>query len=264
MELIVQLFGEAWEHRRRRHRALRMSLAVGLIAAGVAAGALMGRPRANPAASSLHRAAASRVVARSYSLLTPDQQLGDHCAVLNSVACDTLTLQLQLTHPARSVVASMGSRTVRLTATPRADGFPVPDEITLTRSFGPWTVFSGELFPALAPHAVAYPTLLLGSRDHRPTYVDVRLLITYPNGQRVNATVPLAPTRGYQAGGAIAGLRLSPDSSPLLVAHLRAVQHAVLEAARQAARHAATRAAQHAASQAGQHAAALRVVKPVQ
>jgi hypothetical protein len=201
MELAARLFGEAWEHRRRRHRILRTSLLVGLITAAVAGGALVGRQQANPAGSGLRREVASRVVARSDTSLTPDQQLGDHCAVVNSVACDTLTLQLQLTRPAKSVVASMASRTVRLTATPRTDGFPVPAEITLTRSFAPWTAFSGELFPAGASRPVAHPRSQWGGRDHRGSYVNVRLLITYPDGQKVNTTVRVTPLRVYEGGG---------------------------------------------------------------
>ena len=218
MELVARLFGEAWEHHRRRHRTLRISLGAGLIAAAVTGGALAGRHQASQTGSGLRREGSSSLVARSYTSLDPDQELGDRCAVLNSVACDTLTLQLQLKHPAKSVIASVGTRTTTLTATPKADGFPVPGEITLTRPFAPWTAFSGEMFPTGTPIPVAHPHVNWGNKSHRPAYVNVRLLITYPDGQRATTTLRVAPIRSYEAGGPALQTNPSPLSAALQAA----------------------------------------------
>lgn len=200
----MKLFGEAWDHRRQRHRALAVSLGIAAAAAATLAGLLTDRQASQSVHSVIRHEAYPRLVARTYTSLTPDQQLGAHCAVLNSVACDTLTFQLELRRPALSVVASMGSRGgVKLLETPASEGFPVPEELVLTRPV-PRIVFSGELFPMGTAHAIARPRIESGwsnrETNHPRTRLDVRLLITYPDGSRVRTVLPARPLRVYEGG----------------------------------------------------------------
>jgi hypothetical protein len=168
------------------------------------AGLLVGRHQSLTTTALVSNQTSSRIVAGSYTRLDPDQQLGDHCAVLNSIACDALTVQLELRRPATLVVASMGTRVVRLTATPKSDGFPVPDEITSAHGSGPWHVFSGELLPAVTPEIVSHPKILRAfmnpSESGRTPYVHVRLLITFANGSRVSRELRTHPVRAYDCG----------------------------------------------------------------
>lgn len=113
---------------------------------------------------------------------------------------------------------------MRLTATPKADGFPLPAEITVTRSFAPWMAFSGELFPTGTPRPVAHPQVEWGSKARRPTYLNVRLLITYPDGRQVTTTFRAAPVRAYVGGGSAPQAQPSP-----LIALLRTAQHAAAD-----------------------------------
>jgi hypothetical protein len=200
MELVARLFGEAWDHRRQRHRTVVVSLGIAAVVAAITAGLLTSGPQSGSASGVVRSEVSSRFVGETYTSLDPDQQLRDHCAVLNSVACDTLTFQLELRRPAVSVVASMGNRVVKLLGTPKSDGFPVPDEIFLTRSPAPRTVFSGELFPIGTARAVGRPRAEPGGGDHRTTYLQVRLLVTYPDGSRVSAVLRVDPIRAYEGG----------------------------------------------------------------
>jgi hypothetical protein len=200
MELVARLFGEAWDHRRERHRAVVVSLGIVAAAAAIVAGLLTSGHQSQSANSAVRNEASSPLVAKAYTSLTPDQQLRDHCAVLNSVACDTLTFQLELRRPAVSVRASMGSRVVKLLGTPKSEGFPVPDEIVLTRNSAAWTVFSGELFPTGTAHAVEHPRTESIGRNHGKTSLYVRLLVTYPDGSRVSVVLPADPIRAYEGG----------------------------------------------------------------
>jgi hypothetical protein len=206
MDLVARLFGEAWDHRRQRHRAVIVSLGIAAVVTAIVAGLLTSGQNSQSANTVVRNESSLRLVAQTYTILTPDQQLGARCAVRNSVACDTLTFQLELRRPAASVVASMGTRVVKLLGTPTSEGFPVPDELVRTRP-APRTVFSGELFPIGTARAVAHPRIESGwgnrrGRSHRRNYVDVGLLITYPDGSRVSTVLPVQPMRVYQGGPA--------------------------------------------------------------
>ncbi len=200
MELVARLFGEAWDHRRQRHLAVVVSLGTVAVVAAIVAGLLTSGHQGRSTNAVVRNEDSSRLVAETYTSLDPDQQLRDHCAVLNSVACDTLTFQLELRRPAVSVVASMGARVVKLLATPKPEGFPVPDEIVLTRSSVPRAVFSGELFPIGTARPVAHQRTESIDRNHRTTYLHVRLLITYLDGSRVGVVLRADPIRGYEGG----------------------------------------------------------------
>jgi hypothetical protein len=204
MELVSRLFGEAWDHRRQRHRATVAGLGTIVVVAAIVAGILVGRHQSVTTTALVSNQTSSSILAGSYTSLDPDQQLGNHCAVLNSIACDALTVQLELRRPAASVVASMGTRVVRLTATPKSDGFPVPDEITSAHGSGPWHVFSGELLPAGTPEVVSHPKTLRAymnpGKSGVSPYVHVRLLITFANGSRVSQELRTHPIRAYACG----------------------------------------------------------------
>jgi hypothetical protein len=196
MELAARLIGEAWEHRRQRRRTLGAGLVVVVLAAAVVVGVLIGRWQSQPGVAGYPSEPSSSVVAQTFSSLTPDGELGDHCAILNSVACDTAAFDVQLKRAAISVVASMGSRVMKLEPIPRGDGFPAPGEITAAGS-APWTGFFGDLQPSGTPNIVRHQTRAPLERNQGGTHLSIRLLITYADGGRVTTSVRSEPIRAY-------------------------------------------------------------------
>jgi len=203
---VARLIAEAWDHRRQRYRAVGLIVMVLMLAAALGVGILVGAHR---------RTASVSVVAQTFSSLTPDQDLGNHCPALNSVACDTLTFDVQLKRPAASVVATFGARVSRLEPIPRGDGFPAPGEV-VDGSSGPWTGFFGALQPTPSMSVIRRQLTALPSIGDRrgSTSVRVRLVITYPDGQHVVTSAQAEPIRAYNntRSGLLRRL-LRPDSS---------------------------------------------------
>lgn len=193
MDLVAKLFGEAWEHRSKRRRTF--GLWGLLIAATVGVGLLAGRFDRTPAVhGSVYPAEpASRVVARTSLAYVPDAHLGDHCAVVNSLACDSMYVLLTLKKPAISVVAVVGGRS--LTLKRGYAGVPAPP-LEFATPPGTGTQFSGTLNPSGTLRAVKkqkrdFPT------SWRHHYDFVRLRITYRGGTRVSTLYRSQPQRSW-------------------------------------------------------------------
>jgi hypothetical protein len=195
MDLVAKLFGEAWEHRSKRRRTFALW---GLcVAAAMIVGLLVGRSTQTPASRSTpqhaagYRAeAASLVVDRTSLEFVPDEQLGDHCAVLNSLACDAIHVLLTLKNPATSVVASIGGRSITLKR--GYAGSPAPMEYATPAGTG--TQFSATLDPSGTIREVR------NQRRDPPTvwrghYESVRLRITNRVGGRVSTHYRSLPQR---------------------------------------------------------------------
>jgi hypothetical protein len=178
MELVGKLFGEAWEHRRKRRRGVAAGVIV--VAAAAAAGLLVdsldhspARPPNQPIGAGYHFESYSRVVARTpLVVFSPDQQLGAHCAVLNSIACDSVVVAFELRSPATSVVASIDGRVIKLHSVTKATRLGGKS----TLSFRPGLVFSGNLKPRASARIYPQPASEM-SNVRRPTFASVRLLI---------------------------------------------------------------------------------------
>ena len=135
MQYVATLIYEAWEHRRRRHRALgvaglaALSVAVLVIAlsshgSGSTSGPLVPPPNA--------------YVVRSSAVLSRSPYLGVSCRVPNSIACDRVGLAVWLKRPAVSVTATIAGVPLALN-----QHGPQPDHLPLARR-----VFYGYLQPA--------------------------------------------------------------------------------------------------------------------
>lgn len=156
-----------------------------VIAAAATAGLLVDRldhsPPRPPIAAGYQFESSSRMVARApLVVFSPDQQLGEHCAVLNSVACDAVVVAFELRSPAKSVVASIDGRVMKLHLVTK----PTRLGRKSTLSFRPGTVFSGNLIPRASARIFPQPAIeTLSAR--RPTFASVRLLINSANGSQV-------------------------------------------------------------------------------
>lgn len=131
MASVTPLIEEAWEHRRRRHRALGVAaLATGMVAAVVIA--TVGQW--SPSGSSVR---APTVVAASAVLSRPPY-MGVRCPGTNSIACDRVGLTVWLKRPAMSVSATIAGAPLVLN---HRDEFLWPGD-------PPHTSFDGFLQPA--------------------------------------------------------------------------------------------------------------------
>jgi hypothetical protein len=194
MDFVAKLFGEAWEHRSKRRRTVALW---GLcVAAAVIVGVLVGRTRtpagqtAAQPANGYRAEAAAILVDRTSLEFVPDEQLGDHCAVLNSLACDAIHVLLTLKNPATSVVAFIGGRSITLKR--GYAGSPAPLEYATPAGTG--TQFSATLEPSGTIRVVR------NQRRDPPSawrghYESVRLRITNRDGTRVSTHYRSPPQR---------------------------------------------------------------------
>jgi hypothetical protein len=194
MELVARLFGEAWEHRRKRRRSVPTGLIV--IAAAAAAGLLIGgldhtppRPMNQPVGAGSRFESPSRVLADNLVLFSPEQQLGDHCAAVNSVSCDRAVVMVRLKSPAASVVVSLDGRMMKLKRITRQ----TEDGLRFAEPFSPGTVFFGKLLPPRTVRVFAHPAT--ETPISRPTYVSVRLLIDSADGSKVTTQLRVRAAR---------------------------------------------------------------------
>lgn len=214
----VGLFAEAWAHRRRRQRPLRRGALALAASAALLTGLLVG-------AHGQQRSYTP--VARSFSSLTPDLGLGRHCAVINSVACDTIEFDLELKRPARLVAVTIDGRAMNLQPIPSGYGFPAPDELGSAGS-GPWTGFYGYLQPSPTPTPVRHQLWARANegRRHREQSLQARVSITYPDGRYRATSVESQPIRIYEgASGGLANELTRRQAALLAQKMRRAAQH---------------------------------------
>lgn len=189
---VARLMQGAWKGRNRRRRSTIVGLL--LTAAAILGGILIGSLgwHAHVLTGAAYRAEPSKqVVARTVLQFAPDPALGKHCAVLNSLACDSVTVQLFLKKPAKSVVASIYGRTMALERgdhyAPMSPLLPRGGVIKPPRA---GTAFSGQLDPSMSNLPVVkhqridQPTLYRPVNWHRR--IVVRLRILYRDGSAVS------------------------------------------------------------------------------
>lgn len=221
MELVSGLFGEAWEHRRRRHRnALMMVL---LLASAAVAMLLIVRldhaPAPTTATSQSAHDSGSQLLASTSIRFGPveaygrgGQQLGRHCAMLNSIACDASNVEFDLKRPATSVVASVSGRVMKLKPLTREVTQPEwrakwggkPEPGLRWRALSSGLDFTGVLSPlgiARQPIA-AHQTFEWPSKGSR-IWPDatVRPSIVYRNGSHATVKFQYRAVRGYDLIG---------------------------------------------------------------
>jgi hypothetical protein len=145
----------------------------------VIAGLLLAQPPNQPIGTGRYLESSSNVVAGYNLTLDPDQRSSDHCALINSVACDTAEFEVQLQTPAASVIASVDGRVMSLWRIAKPTGAE-------TVSFRAGTAFAGNLNPPetskVFPHR---RTETMPSKGVVRTHLPVRLSIDYPDGSRV-------------------------------------------------------------------------------
>ncbi|HEX3618590.1 MAG TPA: hypothetical protein VHU61_18735 [Solirubrobacteraceae bacterium] len=133
MSTVAPIIEEAWQHRRRRHRALGITALATLTAAAIVIATVEHGP---PSGSSVP---APTVVAASAVLSRPPY-MGVRCpgALANSIACDRVGLAVWLKRPAVSVTATIAGAPLVLN---HRDEFLWPGD-------RPHTSFDGFLKPA--------------------------------------------------------------------------------------------------------------------
>lgn len=162
MELLSALFGEAWDHRRRRHRLIGASLI--LAAAAIAAGLLIG---------TAGRAPAGTPAARAYRLEPASNVLAFHMVSTARTSLERgvrTGIVIGLKRPAYSVVAMVQGQSAQLRSLSSRNG--VLTDIAFAGSFWPASLRAVTQVGQHSAH-VATVNLL------------IRLRITYRDGDQV-------------------------------------------------------------------------------
>lgn len=187
MTSFAPIIQEAWEHRRRRYRAIAIAALASASTVAIVAW-LTSIDTGSSGSSTAERGVA---VAPS-AVLSEKPYMGVSCPVANSIACDRVGLAVSLKHPAESVTATVAG--ARLPMNYRGD--------LLDRGDSPRTEFDGFLQPAgivsrfhVKPvegnviytshghvHVVVRRQMWFGDMRHYPAPVSVRLTIHEPGG----------------------------------------------------------------------------------
>lgn len=183
----VPIIREAWEHRRRRHRAIVAAALATVVSIVIASGFASG---------GFGFSSSGSIPAISVSpsrVLTGAPYMGVNCPIANSIACDRIGLAVTLKHPATSMSATIAG--ARLPMKYRGD--------VLYRGESPRTEFDGFLQPAgivsrfhVKPvegsvvytshghvHVVTRHQMWFGDMRDYPAAVTVRLRIHEPDGR---------------------------------------------------------------------------------
>lgn len=191
---------EAWEHRRRRHRAvgvaaLAFAVAVG-IAAGLASNGIGSRSGSPSSARGIEVAQAA--------VLSTAPYMGVDCPVANSIACDRVGLAVSLKHPALAVTATIAGARLAMGyrgdvlyggSLPRTefDGFLQPAGIVSRFHVKP---VEGTVVDRSHGHldVVVRPQMWFGNVRDYPAPVSVWLTIHEPGGRTLitHTNVPLS------------------------------------------------------------------------
>lgn len=139
MDYVIPLIGEAWDHRRRRHRRWSLAAAIVILSGAVVGLASVVIP-AGPRVVAGMLIPKTTVEMPSAAAFSQPPYMGVSCSVPNSVACDRVGLAIWLRRPAYSVDASIAGAPFRL------DWFG--DEYRFGRQSPPRRAFTGYLQPA--------------------------------------------------------------------------------------------------------------------
>lgn len=199
MMYFAPIIEEAWEHRRRRYRAIALATVASAIVVAIVAWL------ANIGPGSSGSSIPDRVeVVAPTAVLLRDPYMGVNCPTANSIACDRVGLAVTLKHPAETVTATVAG--ARLTMNYRGD--------LLYRGAAPRTEFDGFLQPAhivsrfhVKPvegsvvstshgrvHMAVRQQMWFGDVRDYPAPVSLRLTIHEPDGRTLitHTTIELA------------------------------------------------------------------------
>jgi len=177
MELALTLFRDAWEHRRRRNRAI--AAGVLLVAFAIVAGLLISR--SNDALGGGAAAGARRSVPASRVLAGDDVRV----VGISRAQGATAWVNVALKHPAESVVATVDGRSQQLRS------------YTSSRGQRTDVAFYGTFRPASLQHV---SRAQLAGAEHPNAKLVVNLAITYKNGATASTELRLVfrDYRGYE------------------------------------------------------------------
>lgn len=182
----VPIIQEAWEHRRRRHRAIGVAAFATVVAAALAAGLASGGVGFSNSGS------APAISVAPWTVLAGAPYMGVNCPIANSIACDRISLAVTLKHPATSMTATIAG--AELPMDYRGD--------VRYRGESPRTEFDGSLQPAgIVSRFHVKPvegTVVYTSRGH--LRVVMRHQMWFGNGRDHPAGVPVLLTI-HQPGG---------------------------------------------------------------
>jgi hypothetical protein len=189
MDLAARLFGEAWEYRRTRRRNRSAGLAV--IAVAAVGGFLIGR-YGDGSAGTQRLSGSEYVFEPSSRLLSQPPYMGVHCPVANSIACDQVGLAIMLKRSARSVVALIDGRPLKMNRVGDViDSPPAPRK-----------EFDGYLQPAgirskMRVHPAPGSDFWAPDARYPSPTATVRLLIDYGGGRRVSTRLRVPLSAGW-------------------------------------------------------------------
>lgn len=190
MELVVELIGEAWEHRRKRQRTALMVL--GLVTVAVLGGLVVSNSGSGPARPGPQSNRSGYVAESPSRLFSQAPYMGVHCPIANSIACDRVGLAINLKQPARAVVALIDGRKLKMNR--RGD--------VIDLSAAPREEFDGYLQPAgIESRMHVHPApgsdfWAQDASDPAPS-ATVLLLIDYGAGRLVSTRVQVPLSSGW-------------------------------------------------------------------
>ena len=202
MITFATIIQQAWDHRRRRHRAIGVATLASAATVGIVAGL------ANAGSGSLSSSSSGLVITVAPStVLSKAPYMGVSCPVANSIACDRVGLAVWLKRPAVSVTATIAGAHLALSDhgdtryqgdQPRTafDGFLQPANIVSRFHVRP---VKGNLVYTTHGHVrvAVRPRMWFGDAGDYPAPVPVRLTIHEPGGRTVVTRADVGLATGW-------------------------------------------------------------------
>jgi hypothetical protein len=193
MDLASRLFGEAWEHRRRRQRTLGATLVAGvLLVAALSVLVSSGQTVGTSQSIGFRAVPPASVLKRSFVFFRPDQATHRQCVAAGPLECDSLSVTLTLKRPAMLVAARIGARVTDLQR----------GKLGIHTDRSSETVFSGVFEPPAHPNRKL--TTRLGTRtvpSDGAEYLRVRLRIVGRDGAHLTTSFSFRRLKAFDAAG---------------------------------------------------------------